>query len=147
MGLGEGEGPGGCLRGIGGGLNIFFRGRNSHQVISWTMVLQAGERTHESITLLHRKLPREFMCGGQSRVVFILHFLWFCSVRGSHDSQTLGKTAREVSLSHPSCVPQVLGLESSVSLCQQAKHGKNDRSTPFCSYTGNSFAVHYIVFM
>ena len=30
-----GEGPGGCLRGIlgGGGLNIFFRGRNAHQAI------------------------------------------------------------------------------------------------------------------
>ena len=30
-----GEGPGGCLRGIGGGggLNIFFRGRNSHQAL------------------------------------------------------------------------------------------------------------------
>ena len=28
-----GEGPGECLRGIGGGvLNFFFRGRNSHQV-------------------------------------------------------------------------------------------------------------------
>ena len=28
-----GEGPGGCLQGISGeGLNIFFRGRNSHQV-------------------------------------------------------------------------------------------------------------------
>ena len=33
-GAGGGEGPGGCLRGIGrGGLNIFFRGRNSHQEI------------------------------------------------------------------------------------------------------------------
>ena len=30
---GWGEGPGGCLRGFGGGgdLNIFFRGRNAHQ--------------------------------------------------------------------------------------------------------------------
>ena len=31
-GGGGAEGPGGCLRGIwGGGVNIFFRGRNAHQ--------------------------------------------------------------------------------------------------------------------
>ena len=31
--VGGGEGPGGCLRGMWGvELNIFFRGRNSHQV-------------------------------------------------------------------------------------------------------------------
>ena len=29
------EGPGGCLCGMwGGGLNIFFRGRNSHKLVS-----------------------------------------------------------------------------------------------------------------
>ena len=31
-GVGEGRAPGECLWGGGGGLNIFFRGRNAHQV-------------------------------------------------------------------------------------------------------------------
>ena len=54
-----------------------------------------------------------------------------------------GKTARKVSLSHPFlCAPHASkkGLESSVPTCQQAKTETNDRSTPFCPYTG--FAMH-----
>ena len=44
-GGGGGEGPRGCLRGIGGGgwggLNVFFRGRNYHQVfVSWTRAFE-----------------------------------------------------------------------------------------------------------
>ena len=40
---GGGEGPGGCARRIvesfwGGGLNIFFRGRNVHQVWCWPLI-------------------------------------------------------------------------------------------------------------
>ena len=33
VGGGGGKGPGGCLRGIGGGATCFFSGPNSHQVV------------------------------------------------------------------------------------------------------------------
>ena len=82
----------------------------------------------------------------QGRFV-ILRFPLFCSVWGSQDAQMLGNTARKVALSRPFlCAPNAskkLGFESSVPICWQAKHGENDKSTPFCPYTGGPRSQPY----
>ena len=75
-GGGGGERPGGCLRGFGGGgLNIFFRGPNSHQVL---VSATEKERIH---TFVRVQIEYGFDCF-QVRSGLVVSTVWIGSEYG-----------------------------------------------------------------